>query len=303
MMLMNSMHPSIPFEDGSYRREFDAEVDCASQDELVVRGAFRDYRFDMFQVWRVKTPEYEVLEATAGDRSGFVDVHALANFGLIAGVRVGRGFTRWVLEKIGDRKGSHETLLFAIEMARVSQQVYQFPPDLENSFRSHSTDLTDLARAAWLKDRAYMPDLANSCYTYRDSSRELFDTREVRCGFDGSITRPKPGDKSVFWRKKQLSIQELDTSNWRCHIAMQDSIHDISVEFELSSAGIVSNAESRGLRLPYHGICEDAQLRTAMLNGMVITPRFSKQLGETVGGQSGCTHLFDLTSDCLRLFV
>lgn len=291
------MHPSVPFEEGSYRREFEAEVDCASENELVVRGAFRDHRFDMFQVWRVKTPHYEVLKAAAGDKSGFVDADALANFPSISGVRLGRGFTRWVLEKIGDGKGTQETLLFAIEMARVAQQVYQFPPDFENA------DKTNLALAAWVKDRAYMPDLANSCYTYRDASRELFTTREVRCGFDGSITRPRPGDKAVFWRKKQLSIQEVVDGDWQCHSTMQDSIHDISVEFQMSQAGRLRNAQSRGLRLPYHGICEDAQLRTAMLNGIELTPRFSKQLGETVGGESGCTHLFDLTSDCLRLFV
>jgi hypothetical protein len=147
-----------------------------------------------------------------------------------------------------------------------------------------------------------MPELANSCYTYRDSSRELFSERVVRCGFDSMLTRPQPGDKRVFWRSKQLTIRANGDGGYACSIAMQDSIHDIQVTFDIAADGRVNNASSRGLRLPYHGICEDAQLRTEKLNGLQLTSRFSREIGERVGGESGCTHLFDLTVDCLRLF-
>ena len=299
---MNSIHPSVPVVDGAYKRDFSAEIDCAAENELIVRGQLRDHRFEMSHVWRTRTPEYEILSASAEDGTGFVDTEVLKKYSGIAGGRVGRGFTRWVLDNIGDRHGSHETLLLAIEMARVAQQVYQFPPEFEARFSVVSDACSEPAHVAWLKDRAYMPDLANSCYTYRDASHDLFSQRDVRCGFQTSITRPRPGDTGVFWRRKQLSIHQLNTGGWGCESAMQDSVHDISVQFEMGSDGVVSNAVSRGVRLPYHGICEDAQLRTAMLNGIQLTPNFSRQLGETVGGESGCTHLFDLSIDCLRLF-
>src|SRR5262249_9456781 len=150
--------------------------------------------------------------------------------------------------------------LAAIEMARVAQQVYQYKPEFEAQFPTAVENVTEAARIAWLKDRAYM-NLANSCYAYRDESEALFATREVRCGFDQNLTRPQPGETRVFWRTKRVSI-ELTNRGYTCESAMDDRIHDIKVNFDLSRAGVISNAESRALRVPYYGICEDAQLRT-----------------------------------------
>jgi Protein of unknown function (DUF2889) len=150
-----------------------------------------------------------------------------------------------------------------------------------------------------------MADLANSCYTYRDESSDLFKIKEVRCGFGAEIFRPKPGDKRVFWRNKRLAIERRTAPDggaaYACESGMEDSIHDIKVDFDLSEDGVISNARSRGLRLPYHGICEDAQLRTPGLNGLRISPSFIMQFADRIGGSSGCTHLFDLSIDCLRL--
>ena len=83
---------------------------------------------------------------------------------------------------------------------------------------------------------------------------------------------------------------------------MEDRIHDIKIGFELSGDGVISQAQSRGLRLPYHGLCEDPQQRTPGLNGLHVTPAFVAQFAEHVGGANGCTHLFDLSIDLLRLF-
>ena len=115
------------------------------------------------------------------------------------------------------------------------------------------------------------------------------------------MTRPKPGDKRVFWRTKSLSVN-LTNHGYECESFMQDRIHDIKINFDLSYQGVISNAQSRGLRVPYHGICEDAQLRTPGLNGLQVTAEFIRQFADQVGGASGCTHLFDLSIDCLRLF-
>jgi hypothetical protein len=182
----------------------------------------------------------------------------------------------------------------------VAQQVYQYTPEFEAQFPD-SGNPTESAHVAWLKDRAYMPDLANSCYTYRDQSDELFKNREVRCGFGPEIYRPRPGDDRFFWRNKRLAIA-MNGAGYACESAMEDRIHDIKVNFDLSSDGVISTAQSRGLRLPYHGVCEDAQLRTAGLNGMRVAPSFVLQFADRIGGANGCTHLFDLSIDCLRLF-
>src|SRR5262249_37424473 len=112
--------------------------------------------------------------------------------------------------------------------------------------------------------------------------------------------------KRVFWRSKQISVSLRQGAGgvvfYACESAMNDRIHDIKIGFDLSGEGVISNAESRGLRLPYHGICEDAQLRTPELNGMRVSAGFILQFANRVGGSQGCTHLFDLSMDVLRLF-
>jgi hypothetical protein len=83
---------------------------------------------------------------------------------------------------------------------------------------------------------------------------------------------------------------------------MEDRIHDIRISFDLSNEGVISNARSYGLRLPYHGLCEDPHLRTSALDGLKVTGAFVQQFAERVGGANGCAHLFDLSIDVLRMF-
>ena len=299
-----SIELSVPLLESSYRRTFAAEIDIPAADLLLVRGVLRDHRCAFEHVWQVRTPSYEVVAATAtqlaGDASSFRP-ELCERYAQIAGVRIGRGFSRRVMEALGELPGAQEHLLTAIEMARVGQQVYQFPPGFEEQFPRAAAGTTAAARSAWLKDRAYMPELANSCYTYRDDHLPLFDSRTVRCGFDTAMTRPQPGDKRAFWRNKSVTITRT-AAGFACESAMADRIHDIRIGFALSDAAVVSQATSSGARLPYHGICEDAHLRTPGLDGLRVTARFVRQFADQVGGADGCTHLFDLSLDCLRLF-
>ncbi len=296
---------SQPIGMQTYQRDFEAEIDCLAKNELRVRGQMRDGRFALAHTWRLRTPDYEVLEATAEQLSGPLDDQLCRNYESVGGVRIGRGFSRRVLAALGEGKGQQEHLLLAIEMARVGQQVYQFPAEFEAQFEQTSrasTDPAEAARVAWMKDRAYMADLANSCYTYRDETADLFDSRTVRCGFGGELTRPRPGEKRVFWRRKSVLIRTVGWGGYLCQSKMEDNIHDIRVEFEIGSDAVIRQASSRGLRLPYHGLCEDAQLRSSGLVGLKVTGDFVRQFADRVGGSSGCTHLFDLSIDCLRLF-
>ncbi|HEV2664831.1 MAG TPA: DUF2889 domain-containing protein [Blastocatellia bacterium] len=297
---------SIPLSHSNYLRTFAAEIDVLAENVLLVRGSMRDHRFAFEHVWRLRTPEYEIIEAGARQIEGEFDPRLCERYAGVKGARIGRGFSKRVLSALGDSAGAQEHLLTAIEMARVGQQVYQYTPEFEAQFPSASGDSTEAARITWLKDRAYM-GLANTCYTYRDESESLFSNREVRCGFGAELTRPKPGDKRVFWRNKRLAIELKSGENggtvYACESAMEDSIHDIRIGFDRSSDGLVSNASSNGARLPYHGICEDPHLRTHALNGLKVTGAFLGQFAEHVGGAQGCAHVFDLSIDCLRLFT
>jgi len=299
------MELSVPLSQSNYLRTFDAEIDVLAENELLVRGSMRDHRFTFEHVWKLRTPEYEVIEASARQIEGEFDPLLCQRYAGVSGARIGRGFSKRVITALGDSPGAQEHLLMAIEMARVGQQVYQYTPEFEARFPAGDGSATEAARIAWLKDRAYI-DLANTCYTYRDESEGLFASREVRCGFDAELTRPKPGDKRAFWRNKRLAIELKASGNggavYACESAMEDRIHDIKINFDLSSDSVISNARSRGLRLPYHGICEDPHQRTPALNGLKVTGGFVRQFADHVGGAEGCTHLFDLSIDILRLF-
>jgi hypothetical protein len=301
---------SIPILDSSYERRFEAEVDALTGGEMLVRGRMHDHGFDFEHTWRLRTPEFEVLEASArqnaGEESRF-NPDLCRRYTEIEGARIGRGFSKRVLTALGDLPGAGEHLLLAIEMARIGQQVLQLPPGFDSQFaEARSVGMNKAAYHAWRIDRACMPDLANSCYTYRDESESLFAGNEVRLGFSLDLYSPKPGEKRVFWRKKRLSVSLQQDSEgndfYACESAMNDTVHDITIGFDLAHDGVISNAYSRGLRLPYRGICEGAQLRTALLNGMRVDDGYTLQFAERVGGSEGCAHLFDLSIDLLRLF-
>jgi hypothetical protein len=301
---------SIPFLHSSYERSFDAEIDALAGGEILVRGRMRDHRFDFEHTWRLRTPEFEVLEASAkqnaGEESQF-HPELCRRCAEIKGARIGRGFSKRILVELGDLPGAEEHLFLAIEMARIGQQVVQLPPGFETQFaQSRSIGASEAAYNAWRIDRAYMPDLANSCYTYRDASEALFAGGVVRMGFSPELYSPKPGDKRVFWREKRLTVSAKRDSQgkdfYACENAMNDTVHDITIGFDLARDGMISNAHSRGLRLPYHGICEHAQLRTARLNRMRVNDGYTLQFADRIGRSEGCAHLFDLSIDLLRLF-
>ncbi|MBO0726167.1 MAG: DUF2889 domain-containing protein [Blastocatellia bacterium] len=299
------MELSIPLSPPNYRRTFDAEIDVPAENELLVRGSMRDHRFALEHVWKIRIPEYEIIEAAARQIEGEFDLRLCDRYAGVKGARIGRGFSKRVISELGNSPGAQEHLLTAIEMARVGQQVYLYTPEFEAQFPSGAGSAPEAARIAWLKDRAYM-GLANTCYAYRDESECLFASREVRCGFGAELTRPKPGDKRVFWRNKRVAVQLKAGGNgetiYACESVMEDAIHDIRIGFDLSGDGVISNARSHGARLPYHGLCEDPHLRTPALEGLKVTGAFVAQFAEHVGGEQGCAHLFDLSIDVLRLF-
>jgi hypothetical protein len=302
--------PTWPLPDSGYRRTFDAEIDDHGETTLRVRGVLEDHRCRLEHEWILRPPEYEVIEAAArhiDDRQGILSPEIATRYPLICGVRLGRGFTRRVREALAELPGHQEHLALAIDMARVGQQVYKLPTGYSERFRPLAAHLppgpSHVARIAWEQDRAYMPALRNSCYALRDETVSLFDERHV-ISFDPESTSPAPGQKRFFWRTKRLHITALpDGRGYRCRNGMDDTVHEIALGFDLAPDGTLTRAESQGRRVPYRGICDDAQARTLGLNGLRVDHAFVQRVGEAVGGVTGCTHLFDLAVDCLRCFA
>jgi hypothetical protein len=291
---------SCPMKDQRYLRTFEGEIDILTDTEFLVRGRLQDHALTLDYAWKVHTSGYQIVAARASQSDADpvrFDPELCKRQAGVEGIRIGRGFSKNFQKALGDEPGNDAHLFLAIEMARIAQQVYPCPPEIEQRFPTAATD----ARIAWQKDRACMSDIANSCHTYSDKTEALFAERVVRVGFEQELYSPRPGEQRMFWRHKRLSIVRKD-SGFACECAMDDRVHDIRIAFDLEKTGMVSNARSEGRRLPYHGICEDAQLRTEGLNGLRMDGGHSLQLADRIGSANGCTHLFDLATDLLRLF-
>ena len=83
---------------------------------------------------------------------------------------------------------------------------------------------------------------------------------------------------------------------------MNDTFHELEVALEMKMDGTICSATSQAQRLAFTGICGETQARTPGLIGKKLNKSYARLLADHVGGRSGCSHLFDLSADCLRFF-
>ncbi len=303
---VTACEPSLPLPEGGYIRTFEAEIDDHGTQSIRVRGVLSDHRCSLEHVWILQAPEYEVIDASARHLHGdpiVLSPPLISRYAGIGGVRIGVGFTRSIREALGDLPGHQEHLALAVEMARVGQQVYKLPRSNLERFQPLVAHMppgpSRQSRLLWEQDRDYMPALLNSCYVYRDETRHLFDERDV----DYGVANPEPGRQRIFWRNKRLHISpRLGGAGFHCRSEMEDTIHEIWVAFDIEPDGTIQAAQSEGIRLPFHGICEAPHQRAPGLNGQKLSVDFVRLIADQIGGASGCAHLFDLSVDGLRFF-
>jgi len=301
--------PSIPIPERGYVRTFEAEIDYLEDATMRVRGVQADHQHRLEYIWRVALPHYEILSVTACHLSGEPTVLSpalLTRCTVIQGTRTTQGFTSVMRAALGGMPGHQEHLVMAIEMARVSLQGFPVPKGDHERFAYMAEAVppgsSRVARMSWERDRAGWPWICNSCYAYRDESAVLFAERQVQC-FDLDQISPVPGQARFFWRTKRLQITpSTDGSGYSCHSAMNDTFHELNVTFDLEANGMIRAASSQAQRLAFTGLCEDTQARTPGLIGKKLDKSYVRLLADHVGGRSGCSHLFDLSVDCLRFF-
>ncbi len=301
--------PSFPLPDTGYSRTFEAELDYLEDATMRVRGIQTDPRCSLEYTWHVRLPEYEIIDASAQHLAGepaILSPELLSRCTDIQGAQASHGFAKTMRAALGDLPGHQEHLALAIEMARVSLQGFPVPKNDHERFVSAAATLppgpSRVARMAWERDRTDWSWICNSCYAYRDESAPLFKERQVKC-FDLELASPEPGQKRFFWRKKRLQIAERqDGPGFSCHNEMNDTFHELDVSFDIAADGTINAAASQWQRLAFEGICEDTQTRTPGLIGKKLDKNYARLLADHVGGKSGCSHLFDLSVDCVRFF-
>ena len=301
--------PSLALPQGGYVRTFEAAADYLLDETVRVRGTLSDHRCTLEYDWVVQIPECKILQASARHLSGepvVLSPQLRDRSSDILGVCTSQGFTKTIRQTLGHLPGHQEHLALAIEMARVSLQAYPVPKEDHKRFEASVVALPPgphrLARMVWERDRADWPWLRNSCHTYRDESASLFD-EHTAVGFDLDNISPEPGQKRFFWRRKCMKIStHQNPLRFQCQNDMADSYQEMRVAFDIEPDGTLNNATSQGVRLPFQGLCEAPHRRTGGLNGLTLSKKFARLLADQVGGSTGCSHLFDLATDCVRFF-
>jgi hypothetical protein len=107
----------------------------------------------------------------------------------------------------------------------------------------------------------------------------------------------------VFERRKVARLERMD-GRLRLFHSMHDNVHGFEVTYEIDLAtDTIVRAEHVTPRLPYMGICSEPQRKIGALLGERADAGLRKRIQATLGGESGCAQLYDLTADLLKLLA
>ncbi len=276
-----------------------ADVPTAASFRMTVRIADPWVALEL-EAETTPSPEYGVRAARgrvlAGPAARLDPALGEAMAGL-AGSAMTRGFTRRVVKVAGPRPGAAYFVDAAIEVARLARQVTRMPAAVV------ARHLPEGPVGMWRLDMQGWADLPASCYTYRPESEQLFAERAVSTSMPPGLYAPLPGAARVFNRTKVARLERRAAGGLGLSHAMFDEVHSFQVWYVVDAAGMVVDAGSHTPRLPYAGICTDAQPRVRELVGQRIDAGLRKRLGGLVGGSTGCAQLYDLTADLLKLLT
>lgn len=296
-MSASPLQPRLLAGRDTYERRVEAWTD--SLDAAVLTHTVRiadDDRAVELVVLALPSPAYEIREASCRVLAGDVDPDVVRGMACLAGVRMVAGFTRRVAQAAGGGAGAPLAVDAAIEVARLARQTTRLP-------RAQAERAAAGAWECWQLDMAGWVDLPESCFTYSPAGRALFGTRAVAATAEPDLYSPRPGQRRVFVRRKVASLARRD-GRLRLFHSMHDNVHGFELTCEVDAAsGTIVRAEHITSRLPYAGICTEPQARLRTLVGERVDEGLRKRLGALVGGPSGCSQLYDLTADLLKLLA
>jgi hypothetical protein len=242
-------------------------------------------------------PGYEIRSATARGLAGDLDAGALARIAGLDGTRMVGGFTRRLVEVVGEGAGASLLVDAAIEVARLARQVAKIPAALTAGIVAGD------ARACWRLDTTSWSDLPGSCFTYSPAGDALLATRVVTPAISPTLYSPPAGATRIFVRRK---LARLVRTGGRLDLfsSMHDDVHGFDLHYEIDAAtGTIVAADSITSRVPYRGLCDEPQARIRAMVGQSVDALLRKRSQTLLGGEAGCAQLFDLTSDVLKLLA
>jgi DUF2889 family protein len=278
-----------------YERVMEGGVDNTHDDALThtVRLADPDRAVEVAVV-ASPSPTYAIRQARCRAVAGELDEAVIAGFSRLAGTAMVAGLTRRVAEVTGAGAGAALVLDATIEAARLARQVGKLP-------RERAERAREGAAACWELDTTGWSDLPDSCFTYSAAGRALLATRAVAAAMRPDLYSPRPGQARVFVRRKVARLERAGGTLTLFH-SMHDDVHGFEITCEVDrGSGRIRRAWSLTPRLPYAGICSQAQGRIDALVGETLDEGLRKRIQTHLGGVTGCAQLYDLTADLLRL--
>jgi hypothetical protein len=282
-----------------YERVMHGWVDNLHEDALThtVRLSDDDRGLEVAVV-ALPSPSYAIHEARLTPLAGDVAPSVVAGFPGLAGAALVGGLTRQVAGLVGEAPGGALAVAATIEIGRLARQVAKMPR--AQAERAATADPLE----CWKLDTTGWVELPNSCFAYSDAGRSLFGTRTVAAQMSPDLYSPRPGQRKVFERRKVARLERVNGGRLRLFHSMHDNVHGFEITYEIDLAtGTIVRAEHITPRLPYMGICSEPQRRITSLLGETADAGLRKRIQTTIGGESGCGQLYDLTADLLKLLM
>jgi len=287
--------PALLGDRPRYQRVMDGRSDNTDDDAFThtVRLTDEDRSLEVAVV-ALPSPTYAIRQARLTPLAGRIGSSLPAAYASLAGSQMVGGLTRRVAEVLGQDEGAALAVDATIEVARLARQVGKLT-------RAAAERAAADPRACWALDTTGWIDLPDSCFTYSDAGRALFESRTVATSMVPDLYSPRPGQARVFERRKVARLERA-AGRLRAFHSMHDNVHGFELTCEIDLAtGTIVHAEHVTPRLPYTGVCSEPQRRFASLVGARVDGQLRKRLQASLGGPAGCAQLYDLTADLLKL--
>ena len=104
----------------------------------------------------------------------------------------------------------------------------------------------------------------------------------------------------LFNRSISVNVRSKDEKTFMVEGVFLDSQHELCLTLEVDLASYVITSADGELRRVPHSDCGQAQKLINNLVGIDLNRNVRKQVQVAVGFKDGCTHLTDLTLECVK---
>ncbi|MDR3543453.1 MAG: DUF2889 domain-containing protein [Desulfosporosinus sp.] len=104
----------------------------------------------------------------------------------------------------------------------------------------------------------------------------------------------------LFNRSISVNVRSIDNKAVTIEGTLLDSYHELYLNLEVNlESNTITSAAGELRRVPYND-CKKTQVQIQNLVGINLALNVRKQIQAAVGLDCGCTHLTDLTLECLK---